>query len=885
MDSPRRRDTTVDLDASELKAKLNEGREYLPEDPETVTLEIWNDSETFLAVRMRAGRGEYSFRVDSSEVAGDASPFSFDVDFVDLLAHPFENERVRLTFCMPSIRVTPIEEDHRSVVLGRPAPALPNTPFPHRGEYRVGLKGHAKIVRRFLETCDEFGLHEYRMRYHEGVVELYATDLVISVISTLEVDAPPALWDIPVPRAFLDRIVSGAEILADQFHGYGSWFSDGKTFYAHRPENSDGSLDFNMDVPGVLRAIKGFSNRLVVTPDLLGLMKDPRYYLLSATVGCVDLYKLPEDFSYTRPFDFEADELTGQAPYRGDPVSVIVDPRVLRFVCSDRGKAYLTDWPFSPYSVTDGDVHVAVVPPSADPGSVAKASQSLPDVLRLRLESWSGSPEDMSVVAFRGSDSDRQAARAAVFPNPPATEQDALFLAKTPRGFVHAGGVSRTELSTCLFEMTHPVLFSREMVEMLYSGGYWNSLRIYVYDVEFLKSSGADPESPWPDWVTWRLWSGADEEFKRSVSRADGTPRRKRIRPRIKAFTPPTRKVSEKSLENPDGNSGISPINSTGEVSEESDVRYADVIDKADYLIIDSHYVTWRDFHKSGLRNLLHPKTSKPTGIAFGYVRALRQWVKQFQPSKVIAVWDHGVADWRLQMLPGYKDRSDKKSKITDEQLDSMREQRAWIREGLPSMGVHSVRIEGCEADDLISFLAQTYAAKGKVVIVTGDKDFNQLVGENVYVWQDRDKKLLTDPGSASKALFRKVLVGDPSDNIEGVPGFGDKSFDKLVATVEETGKPITLDSLIEAAKDHSDWRVRKLVENREKAEFNLELIDLSEAAIKKLTPQQMMSAVQESERMTGMDPVAFGQWVSALALESISSNVSGWHFDFSTLR
>ena len=64
-----------------------------------------------------------------------------------------------------------------------------------------------------------------------------------------------------------------------------------------------------------------------------------------------------------------------------------------------------------------------------------------------------------------------------------------------------------------------------------------------------------------------------------------------------------------------------------------------------------------------------------------------------------------------------------------------------------------------------------------------------------------------------------------------------------------------------------------------------MELIDLSEAAIKKLTPQQMMSAVRESERMTGMDPVAFGQWVNALALESISSNVSGWHFDFSTLR
>src|SRR5206468_11015734 len=136
-----------------------------------------------------------------------------------------------------------------------------------------------------------------------------------------------------------------------------------------------------------------------------------------------------------------------------------------------------------------------------------------------------------------------------------------------------------------------------------------------------------------------------------------------------------------------------------------------------------------------------------------------------------------------------------------------------WVHEDSGAPGVPVVNIAGYEADDGIGTLALKAAAEGfDVAIVTGDKDFFQLVGGPVRVFNPRDEGAWYDAeGVAIKFGVRPdqvvdvlALMGDTIDNIKGVPGIGEKGARDLISSHG------TLDALLQQASALQQKRYRE---------------------------------------------------------------------------
>lgn len=206
-------------------------------------------------------------------------------------------------------------------------------------------------------------------------------------------------------------------------------------------------------------------------------------------------------------------------------------------------------------------------------------------------------------------------------------------------------------------------------------------------------------------------------------------------------------------------------------------------------LLVDGHYYAYRSFF--AIRGLTN-SAGEPTNAVFGFVKALRKMLADVKPDAAAVVWDAGLPERRMQLLPAYKQQR-------DETPGDLKAQFPVIEQAVAALGVRNVRLQGHEADDLIA----SYAAaarkdgRGEVVIATNDKDIYALVGDGVAIYST-NKTAAGEP-SAGFALLGVpeveakwgvapelipdvlALTGDASDNIPGVEGVGPKTAAKLV--------------------------------------------------------------------------------------------------------
>ena len=205
-------------------------------------------------------------------------------------------------------------------------------------------------------------------------------------------------------------------------------------------------------------------------------------------------------------------------------------------------------------------------------------------------------------------------------------------------------------------------------------------------------------------------------------------------------------------------------------------------------LLVDGHYYAYRSFF--AIRNLSNSR-GEPTNAVFGYVKALRKMLADVKPDAAAVVWDAGLPERRMQLLPSYKQQR-------EETPDDLAAQLPVIEEAVAALGVRNVRLEGHEADDLIaSYAAEARRGETEVVIATNDKDIWALVGDGVEIYSTNKTDLknpqdgfaLLGPAEVeakwgvSPALIPDVLAltGDAVDNIPGVEGVGPKTAAKLV--------------------------------------------------------------------------------------------------------
>lgn len=199
-------------------------------------------------------------------------------------------------------------------------------------------------------------------------------------------------------------------------------------------------------------------------------------------------------------------------------------------------------------------------------------------------------------------------------------------------------------------------------------------------------------------------------------------------------------------------------------------------------MIIDGDNLLYRAYFKFGG---LSSKDGSPSGCIFGFPYILRSLLTKVHPTKVISAFDGGRHAARLAVLPGYKVREQKLG-FDKEAFVSQKEVVMGL---LPSLGVWVAQQKGLEADDIIYSLVRRYKSMGwKITIVSGDKDFHQLIDEDVEVYVP-SKEVFLHTHTCKKyygytpeeCVDYLILDGDKSDKIPGVPGMGDKTIRKFL--------------------------------------------------------------------------------------------------------
>ena len=205
--------------------------------------------------------------------------------------------------------------------------------------------------------------------------------------------------------------------------------------------------------------------------------------------------------------------------------------------------------------------------------------------------------------------------------------------------------------------------------------------------------------------------------------------------------------------------------------------------------LLDGTALAYRS-HFALARSGLTTSDGKPTGATYGFTMTLRRILEQEDPDLIAVALDAKGPTFRHERFADYK-ATRQKAPI------EMVEQLGWIRETVEAHGIPLFEVPGFEADDVIGTLARQGERAGyEVLIVTGDKDFMQIVGEHVKLYNvfRRDEDLVIQGVEAVREKFGTTpdhvvdvlaLMGDASDNVPGVKGIGEKGAIKLIGDFE----------------------------------------------------------------------------------------------------
>jgi DNA polymerase I len=259
--------------------------------------------------------------------------------------------------------------------------------------------------------------------------------------------------------------------------------------------------------------------------------------------------------------------------------------------------------------------------------------------------------------------------------------------------------------------------------------------------------------------------------------------------------------------------------------------------------LIDGSNQMYRAYH--AIRGLTGPD-GRSTNAVYGFVMMLRKLIADHHPKYIGASFDLPGGTFRSQLAADYK-------ATRSAMPGDLAEQIPWVHEACAALGVPVYTSQGYEADDVIGTLANKAAAAGfKVAIVTGDKDFFQLVGNGIRVYNPRDEgawfdssgvkeKFGVDPQQVIDVL---ALTGDSIDNVAGVPGIGEKGARDLIATFG------SLEALLARASEVSQKKYREGLQTfGDQARQSRELVKIRTDVDVSFDPEQFSYHGPSSER------------------------------------
>jgi len=203
--------------------------------------------------------------------------------------------------------------------------------------------------------------------------------------------------------------------------------------------------------------------------------------------------------------------------------------------------------------------------------------------------------------------------------------------------------------------------------------------------------------------------------------------------------------------------------------------------------LLDAYALIFRGYF-AFIKNPRINSKGMDTSAIMGFMNALMDVIKREKPDHLAVAFDKGGSDYRYEMYQEYKAHR-------DETPEAIKIAVPYIQELLKAMHIPIIEKAGFEADDLIGTLAKQAEKEGfKVFMVTPDKDFAQLVSENIFMYKPArmgneieiwgipevlEKFEITNPLQVIDFLG---MMGDAADNIPGLPGVGEKTAKKFLA-------------------------------------------------------------------------------------------------------
>lgn len=202
--------------------------------------------------------------------------------------------------------------------------------------------------------------------------------------------------------------------------------------------------------------------------------------------------------------------------------------------------------------------------------------------------------------------------------------------------------------------------------------------------------------------------------------------------------------------------------------------------------LLDAYALIFRGYF-AFIKNPRINSKGMDTSAIMGFMNALMDVIKREKPDHLAVAFDKGGSDYRYEMYQEYKANR-------DETPEAIKIAVPYIQELLKAMHIPIIEVAGFEADDLIGTLAkQAEKEDFKVFMVTPDKDFAQLVSENIFMYKParmgNDIEIWGIPEVLEKFEVERPeqvidflgMMGDAADNIPGLPGVGEKTAKKFL--------------------------------------------------------------------------------------------------------
>ena len=257
----------------------------------------------------------------------------------------------------------------------------------------------------------------------------------------------------------------------------------------------------------------------------------------------------------------------------------------------------------------------------------------------------------------------------------------------------------------------------------------------------------------------------------------------------------------------------------------------------------------------------------QPIGGLKGFLKILQKQIRETKPDEVIIAWDgHGGSRRRKSVNKNYKEgrkpirlNRSIRNMTENEEMENKVWQQTRLFDYLNEMPIAQVMLPEVEADDVIAAVTNLDYYKGwQKVIVSSDKDFLQLCDHETVLYRPIQKvvmnrnKVIEEYGiHPTNMALARAIVGDKSDNLEGIPGIGLKTVAKRFPFMAES-KACTIDDLVSLCENHEDSKLKvytSIVEGREVIEQNYGLMQLYVPSLSPQGKQKIKYSVEKSEK------------------------------------